>query len=162
MTPDPAVADRVGPRSRRPAWLALHARPAEAARARSFASAEVFGLPFDPYEIGLVTSEIVTNAIRAALALRPWPDDLWPIGVQMTTTHRYVYLAVTDPDGRRMAAPDDGGLLAEHGRGLSIVDHLAAARWVTYAEHGKTVHVVITASEVTLTPTELQWIRDAR
>ncbi|MCO6007527.1 hypothetical protein NE236_21340 [Actinoallomurus purpureus] len=53
---------------------------------------------------------------------------------------------------------DKGGQLAEHGRGMSIVDHLAVARWVTYVEHAKTVHVVIAAPDVTLTAAELAQI----
>jgi anti-sigma regulatory factor (Ser/Thr protein kinase) len=129
------------------------------ARARSFASTAVFGYPFDAYEIGLVASEIATNAIRAAGALRTWPDDLWPIGMEMTVTARWTHLAVTDPDHRPMPASNEGGQLAENGRGLSIVDHLAAARWVSYVERGKTVHVVITAPGVELTAAELAEIK---
>jgi DNA mismatch repair ATPase MutL len=68
---------------------------------------------------------------------------------------RFAHLAVTDPDHRPMPAPDQGGLLAEHGRGLTIVDQHAADRWVTYAEHSKTVHVIIPASDITLTGAEL-------
>jgi hypothetical protein len=83
---------------------------------------------------------------------------VYPIGVEMLATERYVHLAVTDPDHRPMPASDKGGQLAEHGRGMSIVDHLAVARWVTYAEHAKTVHVVIGASDVTLTVAELAQI----
>jgi anti-sigma regulatory factor (Ser/Thr protein kinase) len=131
------------------------------ARARSFASSEVFGLPFDDYEISLITSEIVTNAVNAARAMREWPDRMSPISIRMTTTDRYVHLAVTDPDHRPIAF-DEGGQMSEHGRGLAIVDQLAAARWVTYAERSKTVHVVVAASGVTLTSAELQEIRGAR
>jgi anti-sigma regulatory factor (Ser/Thr protein kinase) len=115
----------------------------------------VFGYPFDTYEISLVTSELVTNAILTAASLRQWPDDTYPIGVEILATERYVHLAVTDPDHRPIPAADRGGLLAEGGRGVAIVDQHATGRWVTYAEHGKTVHVVIPASGVELTPGEL-------
>ncbi|MCO6006020.1 ATP-binding protein [Actinoallomurus purpureus] len=125
------------------------------AKARSFASTAVFGYPFDAYEVALIVSELVTNAIRTATALRTWPDDTYPIGIELLATTRYVHLAVTDPDHRPMPAPDQGGLLAEHGRGLTIVDQHAADRWVTYAEHGKTVHVVIPSPGITLTTAEL-------
>ncbi|MCO5994477.1 ATP-binding protein [Actinoallomurus rhizosphaericola] len=148
------VADR--PASRRPAWCGLRARPGEVARARSFASSEVFGLPFDAYEIGLITSELVTNAVNAARALGAWPDRMSPISIRMIATDRYVHLAVTDPDHRPLAGADRGGRLAEYGRGLSIVDQLAAARWVTYDERSKTVHVLIAATGVILSPAELE------
>ncbi|GAA4609093.1 hypothetical protein GCM10023195_36320 [Actinoallomurus liliacearum] len=161
MTSDPAAtvtaASPIAPP--RPSWLALRARPECVAKARSFASTAVFGHPFDAYEIGLIASEIVTNAIRAACALRTWPDDLWPIGVEMTVTARWAHLAVTDPDHRPMPGSDEGGQLAENGRGLSIVDHLATSRWVTYVERGKTVHVVVAAPGIELTTAELAEIR---
>lgn len=161
MTPDPAAivgaASPIAPP--RPSWLALRARPEYVAKARSFASTAVFGYPFDAYEIGLIASEVVTNAIRAASALRTWPDDVWPIGMEMAVTARVAHLAVTDPDHRPMPASDEGGQLAENGRGLSIVDHLAAARWVSYVERGKTVHVLIAAPGVELTTAELAEIK---
>lgn len=158
MTPDPAVvADRATSptASVRPSWLALRARPECAAKARRFAATAVFGYPFDAYEISLVTSELVTNAILTAASLRQWPDDTYPIGVEILATARYVHLAVTDPDHRPIHGADRGGLLAEGGRGMAIVDQHATARWVTYAEHDKTVHVVIPAVGVELTPAEL-------
>jgi hypothetical protein len=127
-----------------------------------FVGAAVFGLPYAVDEIELIASEVVTNAITAVRTLGALPPDTWPIGVDMTATDRYVHLAVSDIDHRPIAARDAGGLLAEHGRGLSIIDHLAVARWIVYAEHGKTVHVVVAASGVTLTPAELLAIRGAR
>ncbi|MCO5969203.1 ATP-binding protein [Actinoallomurus soli] len=158
MPLESAVTDRTSPTPRRPAWRALRARPSEVARARSFASSEVFGLPFDAHEIGLITSEIVTNAVNAARALCEWPDHMSPIIIRMVVTDRYVHLAVTDPDHRPIAGLDQGGQLAEYGRGLSIVDQLAAARWVTYDEQSKIVHVVVAADKVILTDTELMRI----
>ncbi|MCO5996527.1 ATP-binding protein [Actinoallomurus rhizosphaericola] len=81
-----------------------------------------------------------------------------PIRVSIKVTGRYVHLAVTDPDHRPIAGRDQGGQLVEHGRGLAIVDQGAVARWVTYAEHGKTVHVIIVAPGVTLTAEEIAQI----
>jgi hypothetical protein len=162
VTPDPAVADRLTPNLARPSFLALRDRPDSIHRLRQFAGSAVFGLPYAADEVELIAVEIVTNAIHAVRNLGREPYDLWPIGVEITATHRYMHLKVTDPDHRPIAGVDEGGQLAEHGRGLGIVDHLAAARWVTYAEHGKTVHVVVAASGATLTPAELQQIREAR
>ncbi|MCO5968743.1 hypothetical protein [Actinoallomurus soli] len=58
---------------------------------------------------------------------------------------------VTDPDPRPLQvnpAPTNGW-------GLGIVDTYAVARWVTYTDTDKTVHVLITAPGVTLLPGEV-------
>ncbi|MEV0403292.1 ATP-binding protein [Actinoallomurus sp. NPDC050550] len=168
MTPDPAaIAGRTESpietrvrsattRTYRPSWVALRARPEYAAKAREFAVASVFGLSFDAYEVGLVTSEIVTNAIVATAALGGWPDDAWPLRLEVAACDRWVRIAVTDPDHRPLPASNAGGQLIENGRGLSIVDQLVTVRWVTYAERAKTVHVVLAAPGVTLTTVELR------
>lgn len=139
----------------RPSWRGLHARPDAVHHARHFAATCVFGYPYDPYEIELITSELVTNAIIHACDLRPWDDDLWPISLEITPTLRWLHLVVVDPDHRPLPGADVGGLTAEHGRGLTIVDRLAAARWVAYEEHGKAVHVALAAPGVELTAAEL-------
>lgn len=124
--------------------------------AREFAVTAVSGHPFDTYEISLVTSDLVTNAILTAAACLPgWPDEAYPIGFEILTTARYVHLAVTDSDARPVCLADQGVLLAAGGRGMTVVDAYATARWVTYAEHGKTVHVVIPAAGVELAQAEL-------
>ena len=136
-------------------FLALRDRPDAIRRVRVFAGTAVFGLPHAADEIELVAAELVTNAIRATRRLGRIRDDLWPIGVELTVTARYVHLAVSDPDHRPLAGVDRGGRLAEAGRGLGIVDWYAATRWVRYRERGKTVHVVVAARDVTLGPREL-------
>jgi anti-sigma regulatory factor (Ser/Thr protein kinase) len=139
-------------------WLALRARPDYAGKARRFAASCVESTPHDAYSVALITSEVVTNAIEATAALRAWPDDVYPLAFELAVTDRYVHLAVTDPDHRPLPASDVGGLEAEHGRGLSIVDQIAVTRWVTYAERHKTVHVLLAAPEVVLTAEELRQI----
>ncbi|MCO5986637.1 ATP-binding protein [Actinoallomurus spadix] len=144
----------------RRSFLALRDRPGVIHRLRAFAGAAVTGLPYAVDEIELIAVELVTNALRHAARKLTLTEDLWPIGVEMTADHRYVHLAVSDPDPQPMPAGDTGGLLAEHGRGLAIVDDLAVARWATYTRHGKTVHVIVAGSGVTLTPGELESIRE--
>ncbi|MEV5750039.1 ATP-binding protein [Actinoallomurus sp. NPDC052308] len=163
MTPDPAVADRPPSRTAaEPGFLPLQARPEVVRQARRFAAEAVSGHPYDPYDVALLASELATNAVRAATALHPWPDDIWPIGVEVTVTDRYVHLAVSDPDPEPLSARQMGGLLAENGRGLVIIDQHALAWWPTYTEHGKTVHVIVPASGVILTAAELAEIREPR
>lgn len=139
----------------RPSHLFLRDRPDAIHRTRAFAGAAVFGLSYAVDEIELIAVELVTNAIRATRLLGPIPEDLWPIGVEIAATARYVHVAVSDLDHRPIGGTDRGGQLAETGRGLGIVDYVAATRWVHYREHGKTVHVVVAAPGVTLTPAEL-------
>lgn len=157
MTPDPAVADR--PVSLIPApFLPLHARPEAVRQARRFAADAVAGYSYDPYDVALITSEIVTNAIVHGAAGRTWPDDLWPISVEVTVTDRYVHLAVADPDPQPLRILTPSGVTAVSGRGLGIVSEHAAALWPTYTEHSKTVHALVIAPGVTLTGRELRQI----
>ncbi|MEV0403957.1 ATP-binding protein [Actinoallomurus sp. NPDC050550] len=159
MSSDPAALANRTPSAAppRPSFLALRDRPDAIHRLRVFVGAAVFGLPYTADEIELIAVELVTNAILHTRKLT-LPEEAWPIGVEMTATSRYMHLAITDPDHRPIAGIDKGGQLAEHGRGLGIIDHLAAARWVVYAEHGKTMHVVVAASGVVLASEELRQI----
>lgn len=157
MTVEPFVVDRAtSPAVTGRRLLALWARPEYAAVAREFATNAVAGHPFDPYEISLVTSDLVTNAILTAAACVPrWPDETYSIGVQIAITARYVHLAVTDSDDGTVSVAGQGVLLDGGGYGMTVVDRYATARWVTYAEHGRTVHAVVPAAGVELTPAEL-------
>lgn len=170
MTPDPAVTDRPAPTvvtpilttsPRRPSWIALRAEPASVAKGRRFARDVVCGHTLDDdylYLIRLLVSELLTNAVNAARAMRDWPYDSWPVRLDVAATNQWAYVAVTDPDYRPLPAAAVGGLEAENGRGLHIIDSVATARWSIYTGHGKTVHVVVAAPGVTLTAGELRQI----
>lgn len=156
----PALVRR--PRIPRPSWITLPARPESVARARRFAADIAAGHTLDgehAYTVRLVTSELVTNAVAATCALRAWAPSERPLRLDVTACNRWVHLAVTDPDHRPLPAVDEGGTLAEHGRGLSIVDAEAATRWVRYGEHAKTVHAVVVAPDGCLSPEELAALR---
>jgi anti-sigma regulatory factor (Ser/Thr protein kinase) len=107
------------------------ARPASVGRARQ-AVAEALPHTLRPHlgdDLGLLTSELLTNAIRYGspagegdlVELVLWPAD------------GHYWLAVSDPGtGGRAAAGSKPVLThpgpdAESGRGLLLVDHLAAA-----------------------------------
>lgn len=165
MTPDPAVlADRttsptVVPPN--PSWIALKISRTSVGMARRFAADAIDGHVTDPDHadnIVLIVSELVTNARNATARLRVWEPRALPLRFGIRATDRWTYMYVQDPDHRPLPASDKGGQLAENGRGLGIVDHLADARWVTYAEHSKTVHVVVAAPGVTLMAAELKQI----
>ncbi|GAB3967505.1 hypothetical protein GCM10029978_034950 [Actinoallomurus acanthiterrae] len=97
----------------------------------------------------------MTNAVNATAALRVWPDGAWPLRLDVVACNQWTHIAVTDPDHRPLPASDKGGQLAEHGRGLSIVDQVAVARWVVYRERAKVMNVVIAAPGIELTAAEL-------
>lgn len=148
MTESPAVLA--------PPSIDLAVRPESAAIARRFVRDVVSGHHADPYTVALLTSELVTNAMRAAA--RVGRSDR-PIRLSVTTTDRLTHLAVTDPSPvpptRRQL-----GIDALTGRGLAIVEVYAAGPfWVTQGGDGKTVHAVIAAPGVTLLPGELAEVR---
>ncbi|MCO5993238.1 ATP-binding protein [Actinoallomurus rhizosphaericola] len=138
----------------RPSWIALGVSRTSVAKARRFAAEVIRDHVTDPDHadsIVLVVSELVTNARRAATEVRRWePHDL-PLRFGLLATDRYVHLYVTDPDPR----PFQPNPAPTNGWGLGIVDTYAAARWVTYTDTDKTVHVLITAPGVTLLPGEV-------
>ena len=127
----PAAADR-------PSWIALRAHPASAAIARRFAGDVTAGHPFDPYDVALVTSELVTNAIRHA---RPCGDE-WPIRLEIAVHDGHAHISVTDPDPTPIRP---GRCSGDGGRGLALVDAHATDRTVTYRPDGKTVTVRLPA-----------------
>ncbi|GAA4620622.1 hypothetical protein GCM10023196_005320 [Actinoallomurus vinaceus] len=160
MTPDPAaaadVATPVGPLGR-PDWLALHVHDASAPIARRFAEGIAIEHDADRDTIGLVTSELVTNALRAARRLvddglvPAWTHLERPVRIGVLATTRWMRLSITDPDPR----PIDPQAVPNNGWGLGIVDVLSAARWTTYDAESKTVHVVVPAAGAELTAAEL-------
>jgi anti-sigma regulatory factor (Ser/Thr protein kinase) len=113
-----------------PALWRFPAHPASVRRARdAVAEALPYGLP--PHltaDLGLLTSELVTNAIH--YGAHPEDDDL--VELVLWPADGHYWLAVSDPgtgNGKstgtpKVAHPDAD---SETGRGLIIVDHLATA-----------------------------------
>jgi anti-sigma regulatory factor (Ser/Thr protein kinase) len=81
----------------------------------------------------LVTSELLTNALRATWAV-DWPVVSPPVRLWLRADDQrlviFVWDACPDPPARREAGPD-----AESGRGLAIVDALCAD-WNAYRPPG--------------------------
>lgn len=107
-----------------PAHWRFPAHPTSVRRAR-YAVAESLPQVLRPHlgdDLGLLTSELVTNAVRHGacqadgdfIELVLWPAD------------GHYWLAVSDPgDGKPVLAHPDSD--AENGRGLFLVDRLASA-----------------------------------
>lgn len=123
-----------------PALWRFPAQPASVGRARhAVATSLPKGLrPCLTDDLGLLTSELVTNAIRHG---SHGEDDL--VELVLWPADGHYWLAVSDPGtgtGRRtptLMCPDAH---AETGRGLFLVDHLAAA-WTLrpHPVHGTSV-----------------------
>lgn len=158
----PAPTDRIPPPAipgrPEPSWLALRLDAASVAIGRRFARDAVSERRDDEhtYTITLLVSELLTNALRAAAAVGRWETYDRPVKLGVLSTERWVRLSVTDPDPN----PIDPHARPQNGYGLGIVNSLAALPfWVTYAADGKTVHVAVAAPGITLTPVELDELR---
>jgi len=115
--------------------FALKAGPAAAAEARNHVRVAIkaWGLSADPYIAALLTSELVTNAIRHASG---------PVRLMITCSCGYLRVYVYDA-GRGWAAPLDPMIDAEDGRGLMLVASLSTD-WGCYRTSvGKAVYFTL-------------------
>jgi hypothetical protein len=139
----------------------------EVAEARRFLPCVLGGLVPAGHlgDLEMCVSELVTNALRAALAHVEvhgfgWSYSDTPIHLSAATAERWSRLSVRDPNPA-MPETVPGGLLDEGGRGLIIVDAIAACRWHTTTAHDKTVHAIVPMPLVKLTAAEIAEIRAA-
>jgi anti-sigma regulatory factor (Ser/Thr protein kinase) len=115
--------------------ISLAAGPVAAAEARRHvrAAIETWGVSADRYTAALLTSELVTNAIRYA-------DDTVKLFVTCSCDHLRVYVHDTSQD---WPAPLDTPVEAEAGRGLMLVDRLSTD-WGWYrTSAGKAVYFTL-------------------
>lgn len=110
-------------------------------------------------DLKLCVSELVTNALRAArqwAAARGffWEYDDTPVHLGIACGAQWTRLDVRDPDPA-IIMPRPRDPMDESGRGLQIVETLAAAVWPTYGDGDKTMHALIAMPGVTLTAEEL-------
>ena len=108
--------------------------PSAPGQARSFVTAQldsVIGEAEGPShdDVVLITSELVTNAVRAGAGT---------IDVTVRATADRLYLDVTD-DAAGWPQPQSSGTEDEGGRGLAIVDRLADSWSAIRKKNGKTV-----------------------
>jgi len=128
------------PAVQRPLRLSLPVGPAAAAQARRHVQAAIsaWDVPVDPFVAALLTSELVTNAIRY--------ESGESIKVFITCSCGHLRVYVHDSSRAwplRMEAPPD----AESGRGLLLVSRLAT-EWGTYrTPTGKAVFFTLELSE---------------
>lgn len=137
-----------------PRWLSLRATPESVRQARGFALDVLEEVaeadPDHVDDVVLVVSELTTNAIREVARIG---GESVRLGV--TAGPRWTHLYAVD-SAPTLPEHADLGLLAGSGRGVPIINALAAMTWIDQGEHGKTIHVVLTRTGVTLTSQERQ------
>jgi anti-sigma regulatory factor (Ser/Thr protein kinase) len=128
----------IHPIVQRPCRVSLTAGPAAAAEARSHVRAAIHAwhVPIDPHVAVLLTSELVTNAIKhkaddndTVLLIITWADD--QMRVEVHDASRFEPLLVDAP-------PD-----AETGRGLMLVDSLSTEWGFRKTAAGKAVYFTL-------------------
>ena len=123
----------------RPYRISLLAGPAAAAQARRHVGAIIraWDVPVDAYTAALLTSELVTNAIRHA------SDE--HDAIELVVSWAGSMLRVEVHDGSRSApAPVHALPYAEAGRGLMLLDSLSAGWGYRETARGKAVYFTLT------------------
>lgn len=142
-----------------PRWRSLPAVPESVSQARRFTEsvlAEVAKTDADHVDdVVLVVSELITNAVREVAKLGPLPPGARPIHLGVAVHPRWTHLYAVDT---APALPKEAhrGPLADAGRGIPIIRSLAALTWDEQARHSKTIHVVVTRTDVELTHQDRQ------
>jgi anti-sigma regulatory factor (Ser/Thr protein kinase) len=120
----------------RPLRLSLNADPAAAAEARGYVRAAIcaWGVPVDPYVAALLTSELVTNAIRHETG------EKVRLFVSCSCGHLRVYV---HDSSRTWPVPMNADADAEAGRGLRLVASLSTDWGVYRTPEGKAVYFTL-------------------
>ena len=120
----------------RPFRLSLRAEPEAAAEARGYVQAAIcaWGVPVDPYVAALLTSELVTNAIRHEAG------ETVKLFISCSCGHLRVYVHDSSRTWPALlnAAPD-----AEAGRGLTLVASMSTDWGVYRTPGGKAVYFTL-------------------
>jgi anti-sigma regulatory factor (Ser/Thr protein kinase) len=136
-------------------WRSLPAAPESVSLARRFAEsalAEVAETDADHVDdVVLVVSELITNAVREVAKLDSARDGARPVQLGVAVHPRWTHLYAIDT-APALPKETHRGPLAGSGRGIPIIKNLAAMTWVEQAEQSKTIHAVVTRTNVELTP----------
>ncbi len=123
----------------------VDARSVSAARDFAVATVARWGAAQRCQDVAIVVSELLTNALRHAVADsgETWPGC--PIRLGLLQVGPSLLCAVADPS-RRAPVPKHPGPLAETGRGLHVIGALADAwGYTTPGDTGKVVWAVLSA-----------------
>jgi anti-sigma regulatory factor (Ser/Thr protein kinase) len=151
-----AAADWAGPPRVATRTPGLDARSVGAAREFSVATMRRWGVADRVDDIGMVVSELLTNALRHGVPDTAPPRRRWPVRLGLVQPGRYVLCAVADP-GRRLPVPKEPDYLAESGRGLHVISALSD-NWgcTTPTDAGKVVWAVFSV-KFSPPPAAVRW-----
>jgi Histidine kinase-like ATPase domain len=108
------------------------------------------------YNVQLVTSELVTNAIRLVQTLVAPPCSVDPAILLAIETHtRWTHLRVRDPYPKSLPMKRRPDASEESGRGVLISEVVADYVWVEVSTMDKVVHAVLTKPGVTLSQSDV-------
>ena len=142
-----------------PRWVSMPAIPESVSKARRFTEsvlAEVAETDADHVDdVVLVVSELITNAVREVAKLDLSQGDARSVRLGVAVHPRWTHLFAVDT-APALPVETHRGPLAGSGRGIPIIKSLAALTWVDQDENGKTVHAVVTRTDVELTPGDRQ------
>lgn len=128
VTPEPTMTERVR-------GLGADRQSARLARDFTLSALHDWGLEGLAFDIELVVSELVTNALRHAV---PHLASSWPIRLRLLHHAAHVVCAVYDPSDRPPIITEEDEF-AESGRGLHLVEALATAWGWSALRTGKVV-----------------------
>ncbi|WP_067178230.1 ATP-binding protein [Microtetraspora niveoalba] len=134
--------DSPGPAAAPLATCALHGDTASASAARDFTAHTLggWGLAGLIDDAQLVVSELVTNALRHALAAGPEA----PIQLRLLSQGLHVLCAVRDPSEAAPLPGPPGDDFAETGRGLHLVEAVSLTwGWILIRGSGKIVWALL-------------------
>jgi anti-sigma regulatory factor (Ser/Thr protein kinase) len=114
---------------------------AKTARDVATATLRQWGLDELCFDVELVVSELVTNALRHAV---PHLSPAWPIRLRLLYHAAYLVCAVQDPSHRPPAVTEEDNF-SESGRGLHLVEALSVAWGWSLLRHGKVVWAAFSA-----------------
>ncbi|GAA4636468.1 ATP-binding protein [Actinoallomurus vinaceus] len=124
--------------------LDLSAVPECVREAREFARKGLagWGLTAMYDDVGLVVSELVTNALRHAVGGRPFGDT--PITLGLVRAEGRLTCAVADPSDE-VPTQGEADFVSQSGRGLYLVDAFSDSwSWTPLYGHGKVVWAIFT------------------
>ena len=122
--------------------LGVDRQSARSARELTAAALDEWGLPGLAFEVELVVSELVTNALRHAVA---YLSPAWPIRLRLMHHAAYFVCAVQDPSGE-VPVVGEADQFDESGRGLHLVEAMSLAWGWSLLANGKVVWAAFRSS----------------
>lgn len=140
-----------------PAWVEITPVPEAVAHTRRMVRGWLASShPEFIYNAELVTSELVTNAIKCVRASEAPRAGIAPaIWFHIETQVRWIHLRIRDPYPGTLPMKKDPDLTETSGRGVLISETIADYLWVEVSSVDKVVHAVLVKPGVTLTEAEI-------